>query len=184
MNKISEHTFHIPVMGLGYTIDTPVKVARFGISSVVSIIEDDLVEEMREYYCKKIGEEYIAIEKKDPDHRAKRIIAYLNLMDRMVNDQVEHVRTLPFEKGNDLAKYFELLPDDNKLKKIYLTMLSMQQGEGKILLQAQLRAEIVPGSIDVNIMTKIDRDTFDKDGTPNPFGYSDALAALRGFADS
>ena len=38
------HTFHIPVMGLGYTIDTPLKVAHMGISSVVSIIEDELVE--------------------------------------------------------------------------------------------------------------------------------------------
>ena len=33
----SEHTFHIPVMGLAYTVDSPVKVARFGISSVISI---------------------------------------------------------------------------------------------------------------------------------------------------
>ena len=31
------HSFHIPVLGLGYSIDTPVKVARFGISSVISI---------------------------------------------------------------------------------------------------------------------------------------------------
>ena len=44
------HTFHIPVMGLSYTIDSPIKVARFGISSVVSIIEDSLIERMREYY--------------------------------------------------------------------------------------------------------------------------------------
>ena len=28
-----QHTFHIPVMGTGYTIDTPLKVAHFGISS-------------------------------------------------------------------------------------------------------------------------------------------------------
>ena len=40
------HKFHIPVMGLAYTIDTPIKVARFGISSVISIVEDRLVEMM------------------------------------------------------------------------------------------------------------------------------------------
>ncbi len=57
----SEHTFHIPVMGLGFTIDTPVKVARFGISSVVSIIEDHLVEQMRAFYCDQEGEEYFPI---------------------------------------------------------------------------------------------------------------------------
>lgn len=48
INKADRHTFHIPVLGLSYSIDTPLKVARFGISSVVSIIEDELVEkEMR-----------------------------------------------------------------------------------------------------------------------------------------
>jgi hypothetical protein len=35
------HTFHIPVMGLAYTIDSPIR----GISSVmISIIDDDLIE--------------------------------------------------------------------------------------------------------------------------------------------
>ena len=57
------HTFHIPVMGLCYTIDTPIKIGRFGISSVVSIIEDELVERMRAYYYKENGENYIAISK-------------------------------------------------------------------------------------------------------------------------
>ena len=44
------HTFHIPVMGLAYTIDSPVKVARYGISSVMSIGEDRLIEMMRKHY--------------------------------------------------------------------------------------------------------------------------------------
>ena len=30
--------FHIPVMGIGYTIDTPLKVAPYGISSVLCAI--------------------------------------------------------------------------------------------------------------------------------------------------
>ena len=55
------HTFHIPVMGLSYTIDTPLKVARFGISSVISIVQDDLLEQMREYYCKKYHYEFTPI---------------------------------------------------------------------------------------------------------------------------
>lgn len=38
----SEHSFHIPVMGIAFTIDTPIKVARFGISSVISIVEDPI----------------------------------------------------------------------------------------------------------------------------------------------
>ena len=38
------HTFHIPVMGLAYTIDSPIRVGQFGISSVVSITDDELIE--------------------------------------------------------------------------------------------------------------------------------------------
>jgi len=48
-------------MGLAYTIDTPIKVARFGINSVISIIQDNLVEKMRSYYYPQIGEAYHAI---------------------------------------------------------------------------------------------------------------------------
>ena len=58
MHEPEYHTFHIPVMGLGYTIDTPVKVARFGISSVISIIEDHLVERMREFHTVKSEEKF------------------------------------------------------------------------------------------------------------------------------
>jgi hypothetical protein len=29
-----QHSFHIPVMGLAFTIDTPIRVAHYGISSV------------------------------------------------------------------------------------------------------------------------------------------------------
>lgn len=52
MKNKTKHTFHIPVMGTGFTIDTPFKVAKYGISSVVSLVDDILVENMREYYSK------------------------------------------------------------------------------------------------------------------------------------
>ena len=184
MSKIYPHGFHIPVMGLCYTIDTPLKVARFGISSVISVMEDNLVEEMREYHCSQSGEQYIPIAKKDIDHRAKRITAYLDLMQTVINRQIQAIRSLPFEKGNDLTKYFELLPDNNEAKLMYLQMCGMQDGEQKISLQNQLREKIVSGSIDINIMTKTDKDNFADDGTPLPLGFSDAMAALRGFANS
>ena len=44
MNKNNAHTFHIPVMGLAYTIDSPIRVAHYGISSVVSITDDEVIE--------------------------------------------------------------------------------------------------------------------------------------------
>ncbi|MFH1005632.1 MAG: hypothetical protein V1781_09125 [Bacteroidota bacterium] len=184
MSNSKYHTFHIPVMGLGYTIDTPVKVARFGISSVVSIIEDNLVEEMRKYYCRKENEEYIPITKDDDDHRAKRITAYLNLLNKIVKKQIEKLKAEPFEKGNDIVKYFELLPDNSSLKKIFEKMNGMENKKEKEFLQKQLKNEISVGAIDVNIMTKCDRNNYSKDRTLLASEYSDALAALRGFAMS
>ncbi len=74
------HNFHIPVMGIGFTIDTPIKVAHYGISSVISLVDDILMEKMRVMYCEKFSIPYHAINKKDSDHRAKRITAYLNLV--------------------------------------------------------------------------------------------------------
>ena len=94
--QISEHTFHIPVMGLGYTIDSPVKVARFGISSVISIIEDGLVEQMREFHCNNEGIPYEKIENNDIDHRAKRICSYLNLINSIVNKQISVLKKEEF----------------------------------------------------------------------------------------
>lgn len=35
------HTFHIPVMGLAFTIDSPLRVAHYGIDSVISIMDDE-----------------------------------------------------------------------------------------------------------------------------------------------
>jgi len=42
MQITSPHTFHIPVMGIAYTIDSPIKVACFGINSAISVIEEML----------------------------------------------------------------------------------------------------------------------------------------------
>lgn len=170
-------------MGLGYTIDTPVKVARFGISSVVSIIEDNLVEQMRKIYCRKENEEYIPISVKDENHRAKRITAYLNLLDRIVKQQMEKLKRETFEKENDIIKYFEMLPDDSPVKQLYNEM-NNANGNNKMVLQNQLRDKISAGSIDVNIMTKCDKANYSADGKQLPVEYCDAMAALRGFAMS
>ncbi|MFP5471406.1 MAG: hypothetical protein ACLGGV_07395 [Bacteroidia bacterium] len=183
MIKPSEHTFHIPVMGLGFTIDTPIKVAKYGISSVVSIIQDDLVEQMREFYSNLYNEQYEQISKDDIDHRAKRISAYLNLLQRIVVEQIEKIKQEPFEEGNDVVKYFQLLPDSSTSKQLYLRMLT-SNGEEKNFLMDELRKSIVAGDIDVNIMTKIDNSNTSKTGEPLPTEYNDAVAAFRGFANS
>ncbi len=176
------HTFHIPVLGLSYSVDTPLKVARFGISSVVSIIEDDLVEQMRAYHAQQNDEPYMAITVKEEDYRARRITAYLNLMHKLVQDQVEVLRSLPFGEQNDLDTYFELLPSDDEHSITYKRMLVMPPGAARLSLEQQLRTAIVPGSIDVNIMAKVDNLNYSADGKPLPVEYSDALSAFRGYA--
>lgn len=179
-----QHTFHIPVMGLGFTMETPIKVARFGISSVISIIEDELMERLRELYSSWVNEHFVSITTNEEDYRAKRIQSYLNLVNRIVKQQVEMLRNLPFKVGNDIVKYFELLPDESPVKELYRKMMQLEDSDAKTQLQTQLRSEIKAGSIDVNIMAKVDRNTYNKEGEMLPKEFSDALSSLRGFAQS
>jgi hypothetical protein len=179
----SEHTFHIPVMGLAYTVDSPVKVARFGISSVISIVEDRLIEMMRAHYYPAIDQPYVPITVQEPDHRARRVTDYLNLVNTIVHKQMDKLRDEAFEMGSDIAKYFEMLPNDSILKNMYLDMIHCPNQMEKAAKQSQLRSRIVAGRIDVNIMTKLDGDAFDKNGDTIADG-SNAVTALRGYINS
>lgn len=178
------HTFQIPVMGIGFTIDTPLKVAPFGISSVLSLGDDLLVDRMREFYCKKLNIPFIEVAKDDIDRRAHRITLYLNLMNRMVKNKFQELKNASFEKGSELTKYFEMLPDFSDLKKEYKKM--MEESDSSIIekIQQWLRDNMEAGAIDVNIMTKLDRAHYTKAGEQLPQDMNDAHAALRGFAKS
>jgi len=114
------HIFHIPVLGLGYSIDTPLKGAQYGMSSVLSIVDDELIERMRKYHTECIDQKFVAISKHENDSRSKRITAYLNLLDQIIDAQFEFIKRQPFEKGNEICRYFdELLHDDSALKHGY-----------------------------------------------------------------
>lgn len=176
------HTFHIPVLGLGYSIDTPLKVARYGISSTMSIVDDELIERMRQYHSQQNGEFFTPIFKKDEDARARRITAYLNLVAMLISKQFEALKSLPFEPGNDLCRYFELLPETSRLRQGYELMLEYPEGYRKTLFQDRLKAEMLPGAVDVNIMSKVDKMNYTAAGDPSGELNTDALAALRGFA--
>ncbi|MCP9766151.1 hypothetical protein EGI31_24705 [Lacihabitans soyangensis] len=178
---MTAHSFHIPVMGLGYTVETPAKVAHFGISSVISIVEDNLIEKMRKMYYEREGLEYQEIKLKDEDYRAKRITSYLNIIKRVVDANFERLKSQEFEAGTQLTNYFELLPDNADLKKLYLEMLSADETD-KLELGKELKAKMIKGSIDVNIMTKLDKFNYDKNGEQLAPEFCDAMAALRGFA--
>ncbi len=178
-----QHRFHIPVMGLAYTIDSPIKVARFGISSVISIVEDRLVEMMRSHYYPTINKTYEPISIHENDYRAKRITDYLNLVNTIVQQQVEKLRNAAFETGSEIVKYFEMLPDDSTLKKMYTQMVCTTDLPVKESMEKHLRSQIRPGCIDVNIMTKLDGNRFSEQGELQQDG-SEAVTALRGFAQS
>jgi hypothetical protein len=180
MNTIQNHTFHIPVMGIGYTIDTPLKVAQYGISSVISLVDDILIERMREFYSLKLGLPFLEINDKIDDFRAKRITAYLNLMDAMVKQKFEEVKDSLQKKGEELEKYFNMLPDSAEIKGRFDQFVKSRKiKEMRIWLNKNLSI----GSIDVNIMTKLDKENY-KGEEMLPTEYNDAHAALRGFAKS
>lgn len=176
------HSFHIPVMGTGYTIDTPVKVAHLGISSVISIVDDVLIEKMREFYCRNLDISFEAISNRIEDFRAKRITAYLNLIDDIVKNRFDEFKALMCEKEIELEKYFELLPDFSQLKNRFRDF--MNNNTLKEDLKNWINKNLAPGSIDVNIMTKVDKENYSNKYIKLTNFYNDAHAALRGFARS
>ncbi|RPI05623.1 MAG: hypothetical protein EHM64_05815 [Ignavibacteriae bacterium] len=178
------HSFHIPVLGLAFSVDTPLRVARFGISSVISIVDDILIEHMRKHYARVYGVAYNPITVRDEDYRAKRITAYLNLLHHIVQKQIADLKASAFEKGSEIVKYFEMLPEDSPIKSLYHCMVHATTQEKQSELQQELRSNIVAGDIDVNIMTKLDKVNFGRDEEKLPAEYSDAIASLRGFAES
>lgn len=175
------HTFHIPVMGTGYTVDTPVKVAHLGITSVISIVDDMLIEKMREFYCKEFDIPFKAISTSIEDFRAKRITAYLNLINQIVNEKFENLKKSVQDTESDIKKYIDLLPDISCLKESFYRFLKEHDIKDEIF--NWIEKNLVPGKIDVNIMTKVDKENYAKN-IKLPINYNDAHAALRGFARS
>ena len=171
-------------MGTGFSLDTPLRVGRFGISSVMSLVDDSLIEKVRRHYATRAGLSFAAIGALEPDARARRITAWCDLVHDLLERQMTELRALPFAPGNDKTKYFELLPDDSRLRHAYVAFCAMPEGKDRARAGDELTRLMVPGSADVNIMTKLDRNRAGSDGAPLGPEYSDAKAALRGFAVS
>ena len=178
------HTFHIPVLGLGYSIDTPLKVAKYGISSVVSIVDDELIERMRQFHSERNSIPFSPIDKRETDGRARRITAYLNLLEILVSRQVAELKLQNFSPETDLTKYFEMLPQTSLLKSEYLKMIGMPAGDLKLTAQKKLIEDVVAGSIDVNIMSKVDKANYTANQEYEGDDFTDAIAAMRGFVSS
>jgi len=166
-------------MGTGFSIDTPVKVAPYGISSVISIVDDKLIEQMREYLSSKYGFSYSPITERKEDYRARRITSYLNLVQDIVTDKFEKLKQSVLHAGDEWEKYVQMLPDTSDLKRSIQRFIN--NGASLSELHKWINDHFVPGDIDVNIMTKLDKENYNKNGKL-PIEYNDAHAALRGFA--
>ncbi|MFA7445074.1 MAG: hypothetical protein WCY89_03945 [Flavobacteriaceae bacterium] len=176
------HTFHIPVMGLSYTIDSPIRVAHYGISSVISIIDDDILEKMNAFYSKKFNFSYQSISTKTEDYRAKRITAYLNMVNKAVHRKFESFKQELSKNRESLDNYIQMLPNKSDFKKKLQHLVEQKEGFFENV-KSFLDSHLSPGNIDVNIMTKVDKDNFIKN-EQLPVIYNDAHASLRGFAQS
>lgn len=175
------HSFHIPVMGIAFTIDTPLKVSQFGIDSVISLVDDILLEKLRKMYSEKFKLPYEEITDKIEDFRAKRITSYLNLIHDLAEKKFEEIKNATNEKAQELKEYFNLLPDSSTLKQDFQKLTEKHFNLDEI--RSWIKTNLSMGSIDVNIMTKIDKDNY-LNGEKLPVKYNDAHAALRGFANS
>jgi hypothetical protein len=178
------HSFHIPVLGLAFSIDSPIKVAQYGISSVISIVDDQLIERMRKYYSNQIGKPFQDISASEEDGRAKRITAYLDLVQDIVSTQIERLKNSRQEISDSIKKYIDLQPNSSPIRAVYMQFVAEDSADKKKLIFADIVSRIEAGQIDVNIMSKVDKINHDRKGNTLEAYYSDASAALRGFANS
>lgn len=178
MNK---HSFHIPVMGIGFTIDTPLKVSHLGIDSVISLVDDILIEKLRKMYCEKFELPYQEISDKLEDFRAKRITSYLNLINDVAQKKFTDLINSAHETAKEIKEYLSLLPNASHLKEEFENLTSGDFSVAEI--KKWLKENLYMGSIDVNIMTKVDKDNYTKNDKL-PTEFNDAHAALRGYANS
>lgn len=178
---VKAHSFHIPVMGIGFTIDTPLKVSQYGIDSVISLGDDILLEKLRKMYCEKYEIQYKEISEKVEDFRAKRITSYLNLINGLAEKKFEAFKDTTIQKGNEIKEYFNLLPDSSEIKKEFTQLISKHFNISEI--GDKIKNSLTMGSFDVNIMTKLDKENY-FNGEKLPTEYNDAHAALRGYANS
>ncbi|MGJ8761683.1 MAG: hypothetical protein ACSHXA_14150 [Polaribacter sp.] len=177
----NSHSFHIPVMGIGFTIDSPLKVAQFGIDSVISLVDDILVEKMRKIYSEKFEIPYKEISDKVDDFRAKRITSYLDLLHDQTEEKFNQLKNITSEKSKALMDYIHMLPEYSSLKKDFLKLT--EEGVDFSKIKDWANKNLSMGSIDVNIMTKIDKGNY-VDKELLPIEYNDAHAALRGYSNS
>lgn len=170
-------------MGIGYTIDTAIKVAHLGIDSVLSLVDDGLIEKMRAYHSEKFGINFKPIPVKKSDYRALRISAYLNLINLIVKSKFSKLKAERLSDNGQLKYYIDLLPESHEIKSLYASFLKLEGSEKEIAEQI-IKEKLSTGSIDVNIMSKGDTVRYRNRNERLPDEFNDAHAAIRGFLKS
>ena len=160
------HKIHIPVMGICYTADTPVRVAHFGITSVISLVDDGLLEEYRMAYAERLG-----LDLGSPQTtRIGRIRSYLDFVADEVERKFARLCGCRFDGGSDKDLYFLMLPLDSRLRVEYDGIFA-KTGLARIAAEAALTEKMEPGEIQANIMVGLNHEEA-------------AFDAVRGFAAS
>ncbi|MBR6943629.1 MAG: hypothetical protein IKH55_11445 [Fibrobacter sp.] len=160
------HKIHIPVMGICYTADTPIRVAHFGITSVISLVDDGLLEEYRMAYAERLG-----LDLGSPQTaRIGRIRSYLDFVADEVERKFNRLCAGRFDGGSDKDLYFLMLPLDSPLRVEYDGVFA-KTGLARLAAEAALTEKMEPGEIQANIMVGLNHEEA-------------AFDAVRGFAAS
>jgi hypothetical protein len=119
------HRFHIPVMGTGHSIDTPLRVARWGISSVISLVDDILVEQVHRLHAERRGIPFKGggsprsqgPRRKDPPVHGFPAPAGAG--------QMAELRAQSFADDSDKTRWFAMLPESSPLKAEWIRLKSL-----------------------------------------------------------
>ena len=169
-------------MGTGFSIDSALNIARYGISSTVSVVDDLMCRDAHIHHAIVNGDTYFP-----PAEGENQIVAhirdYLEYIDGVIQRDSAQLRSSPLEDTvGGLGRYYELLPPESELSGLYNEWQDAT-GERKAELEATLRSAAVPAEIDVNVMVLVNRTPYVK-GEPVPYDQADAFTAVQGFAEA
>ena len=140
-------------MGICYTADTPIRVAHLGITSVISLVDDGLLEEYRMAYAERLG-----LDLGSPQTtRIGRIRSYLDFVADEVKRKFERLCAERFDGGSDKDLYFLMLPLSSRLRVEYDGIFA-KTGLARIAAEAALTEKMEPGEIQANIMVGLNHD--------------------------
>ncbi len=128
-------------------------------------------------HAEKFNLPYTPISTQDIDYRAQRITAYLNTILTISEKKYEDL----LHSVSQIKEYINLLPNSKELMDECKLMIAKKFSSSEI--KNRFREKLRMGDIDVNIMTKIDKDNY-RNGEKLPLEYNDAHASFRGFAKS